>query len=280
MPLHGITTNAATSFTIAIENIRRNIKLGLPRLESLTEFMKVKGRDTPIALVGGGPSVKTQIEEIKKFKTIISCGSANDWCMKNAIHPTYSAICDPDPISINYFQHLNTETKYLLASSVDEKIIKHFSDKQLQLILWHCHSEEYTKCDPPIESNYQAIGGGCTVGLRSLSIAIMMGYQNIHFFGFDSCLEQSNHHVYEFSDTTQEQLGQIFNIQIGGPDGPEDIKTYQAEGYQLAQVDNFKQYYKEHGHFFEPTFHGEGLLPDFWKLMQRMMALEHQKGLN
>ena len=53
------------------------------------------------------------------------------------------------------------------------------------------------------------MGGGCTIGLRSISIAILLGYTNIHFFGFDSCLDtDGTGHAYSLS-TEDEVLGLI-----------------------------------------------------------------------
>ena len=39
-------------------------------------------------------------------------------------------------------------------------------------------------------------------------MALMMGYTDIHFFGFDSCMTMENaHHAYEFTDPTKSFWG-------------------------------------------------------------------------
>jgi hypothetical protein len=253
VPLKEIQTNTATSFDETLANVKINAKRNLPRLHGLPEFHKVKGHDKLIAIVGGGPSLKDNLDELRKFKTIIACGSVNDFLMGNGITPTYATICDPDPLSINYFQKRDTEVKYLLASGCDAKIFDYFKD--YQVVMWHCHSDDYKPDD--IEPGYQAIGGGCTVGLRSICISQVLGYTNVHMFGFDSCLGlDGNSHAY-----LAEDVGHIYDIKVGNKVGVDsDSKTYKCAGYQLAQAHQFLDYYKKYYTLFTPTIHGDGLL--------------------
>lgn len=265
--LGGCTTVAATPSTIAFKNIKENLKGNYIRLQKLPEFKKLKG-DLPIALVGGGPDVKNHLEEIKKFKTIISCGSSHDFLIENHIIPTYSTLCDPDPVSINYLKNKHLEVKYLLASACDPKIYSHLKD--CPIAMWHCHSDDYNDKMKEIEDPYEGVGGGCTIGLRSVSIALMFGYKNIHFFGFDSCLDTYKQgYAYELSSQEEKDaVGEIYQIKMGmGEDSPVE-KIYHCAGYHLAQAEHFRLFLSHHGDMFNPTFHGEGLLPDLINMIQ------------
>jgi hypothetical protein len=268
-----VQTHAATAIETSIENVRYNLKKGYPRFRDLPEFRKVKGPNKKIAFVGGGPSVKHYVDDIKQFRTVVACGSANDWVMQNGITPTYSIICDPDPVSINYFQHLDTETKYLIASCCDPKIFEHL--KEHQIILWHCDSDEQRSELQKIDPTYDAIGGGCTVGLRAISIAIMLGYSNHHYFGYDSCLgEDDAHHAYGFS-TKEEELGKIYTVKVGDDKGhDENAKAYRCAGYQLAQAYHFREFYQHFAHYFKPIFYGDGLLPATMRQINKGLKLE------
>lgn len=269
-----IGTNAATPSSVSYENIKKNIVLKLPKIENLPEYWKIKGHNNSIALVGGGPSLKDHIQELKKFETILVCGSSHDYVRENDIIPTYAAICDPDPVSINYYNRLHPETKYLLSSAVDEKILNHF--KGYNTILWHCHSPDYNKDEiEKLEGiEYHGISGGCTVGLRAINIALMLGYTNIHFFGFDSCLNDEECHAYSVSQEEKTNFGKLYTIKlrdISGGDHPGE-KIYTCVGYQLAQAHAFKDFFLNFGKLFSPTFHGEGLLPDYWKLILSILG--------
>jgi hypothetical protein len=109
---------------------------------------------------------------------------------------------------------------------------------------------------------------------------MMMGYTELHFFGFDSCMGISDdeHHAYPFTDVTKEFLGDIYQVKIGmgtgEKDGPQP-REYRVAGYQLAQAEHYKQMLQAFGHIFRATFHGPGLLAD----MQAMIDVEAERLL-
>lgn len=267
--LGAVSTVAATPSDVSLNKIKTNIaKYSYPRLHHLKEFKKLKNEK--IALVGGGPSVENTYQKLKNFNNIIACGSSHDWLVSKGINPTYATVCDPDPISANYYTNPVKGCNYLVSTACDEKVYEAL--KNYQITMWHCYSDDTLKELMKLEKNVEAVGGGCTVGLRSLSISLMLGYSDIHFFGFDSCLgEKDKHHAYNFTDE-QEQLGEIYKIKFGMYDSIEG-KEYRCAGYQLAQASNFHNFYKEFSGMFTPTFHGEGLLPDF----MRMILKEDQR---
>lgn len=269
-PLAGISTTAATPSEVQFENLKENIKLGLPRLQNLPEFFKVKGFDVPIAIVGGGPDLANQLDELRKFRTIISCGSAHDFLVKNGIIPTYAAICDPDPVGLNYFTIPHTETKYLISSGCNPLIFKHFDN--FQRVIWHCHSDDFKGKTEELEPDYMGVGGGCTIGLRAISIAMMLGYSNLHMFGFDSCLHGHSQEGYSYKLSTQteeENKGTVFAIKMSLKEewGPRE-QVYFCLGYHIAQAEHFKGFWANHRDYFTPTFHGKGMLPDFINMIQ------------
>lgn len=269
--LSKVTTNAATPSAVSMENIKSSIKRGLPRFHHLPGFQTVKGHDKLISLVAGGPSinredVRKQLTENYKNGPIVACGSSHDWCVQNEFLPDYTVVCDPDPITLEYLKLDNTArgAKYLVASCCDPVVFDNLLNRGKQVFLWHCHSDELGPELMRMETDYQGIGGGCTVGLRAISISIMLGYTNVHIFGMDSCIDGDKHHAYSFSDPEKEALGTIYPIKIGTNTPIE--KTYYCAGYQLAQVSHFKEFYSAHHHVFTPTFHGPGVLTDFMAL--------------
>lgn len=258
-PITRVNTTAAIDSGITLEMMKKNIKRNLPRLHQLPEFKKIKRE--PIALVGGGPSLKDTKEELREFKNIIACGSAHDYVIEQGIVPTYATVCDPDAISANYLKYPHKDVNYLVSSGCDTAVYKALDG--FKLTQWHCYSDEYLKHQAELEEDFQAVGGGCTVGLRSLSIALMFGYSDIHFFGFDSCLGvNKEHHAYGFTDEAKEQLGHIYQVRLGMNKQMNTEKIFYCAGYQLAQCSHFKEFYQQYHKFFTPTFHGEGLMTE------------------
>lgn len=275
VPLAKINCSAATESSIQFEYIKYAITLGLPRIHNLPEWGIVKGQNTPWVLVGGGPSLKTPevFEELYQMydngDTIIACGSSYDWLIEQSIIPDYCVVCDPDPITLNYITHKGKGVKFLVATCCHPSIYEHLKGEDV--ILWHCHGGDNTAKIHELEPNENGGGlsGGCTVGLRSINIGIMFGYTNIHMFGFDSCLANDGaHHTYEFSDETKEEVGAVYKIKLGYiRDGAPKEKEYLCCGYHIAQAEQFKNFYAENYMYFTPTFHGDGMLPDYFDII-------------
>ena len=281
--LAGITTQTATPAEESMDNVRINVERALPWFH---DKFPVKQEDYEpgkrIALVGGGPSIKDTVAELADFDTIIACGSAHDWLQAHSPRvPTYCVVCDPDPVMANYLRAPDHDTKYLISSHCNRTVFDALDGHDVAM--WHCwpvgagdqEARDFLEKKTP---RWAAVGGGCTVGLRALTLALMMGFSELHFFGFDSCMGTSkdDHHAYPFTDPTKEFLGDMYDLKIGMGSGENDMpepRTYRVAGYQLAQAEHYRQMLQAFGHIFRPVFHGSGLLAD----MQRMIDLETKR---
>jgi uncharacterized Rossmann fold enzyme len=275
--LGGITTSAATTPSESMVNVRINTMRKGPWFHDeypVKEESRKPGK--PIALVGGGPSIKDTVTGLMNFETVMACGSVHDW-LQDHWTPTHTVICDPDPVMANYLRKPNKDTTYLIASQCDPSVFDALEGQNV--VQWHCWpigegndtAKAFLQEHTP---GWVAIGGGCTVGLRALTIALMMGYTEIHFFGFDSCMAEDEHHAYPFTDSTKEFLGDIYNVKIGmGIDKGPGVREYRVAGYQLAQAEHYRQSLMAFGHLFKAIFHGPGLLAD----MQAMIDMETER---
>lgn len=251
-----ITTVSAVSREQIVNNLKYSASLKYKNICD-TKFYSVNKENSPIALVGGGPSLKSNLDELRNFNGFIwACGSVHDYLLKNNIAPHACVVCDPDPIAANYLNKASGSIIYYIASQCDPAVFNKL--KANAVVLWHC----YNNNREDIEANFpgfKAFGGGCTVGLRALTLAFAMNFTNIHLFGFDSCLsEDGEHHSYGFN--SGEELGEIFEVLLDKVGG----KIYKTLGYQLAQVQHFNEFYRNYGDKFNPVFHGTGLLPDLF----------------
>jgi len=275
--LGGVVTSAATSVDESMENVRANVGRGHPWFHDVCLVKEPsQAPKNRIALVGGGPSLKDTIGELLDFTTVMVCGSSHDYVQEHSPRiPTYCAVCDPDPIMANYLRRPNPDTTYLLSSHCNPAVYEALAGHRI--IMWHCWpigaadeaAKQFLQDHTP---GWVAIGGGCTIGLRGISMATMMGYTDLHFFGFDSCMTLTDeHHAYPFTDPENESLGDIYDLRIGmgTENGPQE-RVYRVAGYQLAQAEHYRQHLMAFGHMFKPTFHGPGLLAD----MQMMIDTE------
>lgn len=272
--LGGIEVETATPSDEFIKNVKFRTKQGHKRFQELPEFGIVKGHNNPIALVGGGPSLKKEIERLKDFKLagfpIVACGSSHDYLVSQGVIPDYCTLCDPDEITAEYLKRHNEKTKYLVALSCNERVFNDLKDREVYV--WNCRSDQAAPDLVEDLVGYVDILGGCTVGLRSISIVMCLGYTNIHFWGFDSCMGSGDeHHAYEF-ETDKEEVGVMYPIRFGDTkEGKPDPtgKYYICAGYQLAQAMHFHQFIQVHGAAFTPTFHGEGMLGDYYEFLRK-----------
>jgi uncharacterized Rossmann fold enzyme len=275
--LAGVTTQTATPSEESMDNVRLNVERKHPWFH---EKFTVKEEDLKpghrIALVGGGPSVKDTVGGLLDFTTVIACGSAHDWVQANSPRvPKFCAVCDPDPVMANYLRAPDHDTTYLISSHCNATVFDALEGHNI--VMWHCwpigagddDARNFLQEKTP---GWVAVGGGCTVGLRSMTLALMMGYTEMHFFGFDSCMgaREDEHHAYPFTDPTKEFLGELYNLRIGmGAENGPALREYTVCGYQLAQAEHYKQMYSAFGHLFRPVFHGPGLMADMQAMIDK-----------
>lgn len=272
--LDGIEVSTATPSDTFIKNVKLHANKGYTPLHKHPLFNQIKGANNPIALVGGGPSIKQELDKIREFQAsgfpILACGSSHDYLVDQGIIPDYCAVCDPDPITGEYLKRHNEKTQYFVALSCDPCIFELLKDRTVYV--WNCKSDEAAPFVAEEVKDHIDIIGGCTVGLRSISIVMCFGYTNIHFWGFDSCMGSGDaHHAYEF-ETKVEEVGVTYPIRFGdhANNVPEqDGKYYICSGYQLAQAVHFQQFLITYGAAFTPTFHGEGMLTDYMTYLKK-----------
>lgn len=271
--LDGIDVQTATPTEHIIENIKKNKDRKLSKIDKLDDWRE----QTPIAIVGGGPSLTKELDNLRKYKYILACGSVHDYLIQNKIIPEWCAVCDPDPIVINYLKKKQTwtseySTKYLIASQCAPEVFEHLKD--CDVTMWHLMGDKF---DHSIygENNQVLIGGGCTILTRAMVIAMGMGFYNLNLFGCDTSLGLSGeHHAYEWSDPSKEQTYDEAKVQFE-MDGP----IFKVAGYHLGQLFDIKALSKQYQNRMQITVHGESLLHYFMELAQKRLKLKKEWDL-
>lgn len=243
-----LVTTAVDTDTI-IKQIKQNNTLNTKNVSEMVEFRQ----NTPIAIVGGGPSLADTLPELRKFKRIMSCGSVHDYLVSNNIVANWCIICDPDPLVINYMKKTKLDTNYLIASQCHPDVFSHLCLNKK--FIWHAGGDNFDTAN--FGENQTVIGGGCTIGTRAIVMALSFAYYDIHLFGFDTCLtDDYKHHAYDFNDPEKESLGNIYEIRLGHPT---EGKKFKVAEYMLGQIFDFKNIIKiyNRAHY---TVHGDGAL--------------------
>lgn len=175
-----VKTNCIYKNDVLYENIRNAMGRGLPTIG------EHHAHDGVAVLVGSGPSIKNEIESIKKHKEenhpIVAIKDAHDWLMDNGIVPDYAIAVDPQENRWNCFLQKNKETRYLIASQCHSAMFEHLYG--LKVFLWHLYMEEGQTYPP----NSLLVTGGTTSGLRAITLFYSMGFRKVELYGYDSCL--------------------------------------------------------------------------------------------
>lgn len=250
-----------TRFSLPMDEIEDQIRINmarpLPRLHQRKDFGKSKGH-RPIALVGGGPSLRDTIYELREFEDIMICGTPHDYIVAQGIKPTYTVVCsarsDPGESPKDFILNPQPYCEYLLASCCHPAIFDSLCDQNVTM--WNNGG----RVDEALFQGEPFITGGSTVTLRAINIAVVLGYYDMHFFGFDSCFPsvEDNHAYYAGPHAIEHE---IVKVRVGAEDGREFL-THTA---WLIQAQHFQEVLQYTGHLFNPTIHGDGLIAEIMK---------------
>jgi hypothetical protein len=237
---------------------QRNLLLGLPTLEDTHEIGLQ--RAFPLAIVGGGPSLKDTLGELRAFPgPVMAAGSAHDYLLENGIQPAYCVILDPDPLMAAYLKRDGGACRYLVASHVAPHVLFALEGKAVYLF-GAGGTFDLKEFDPlPV-----VMVGGRTVGTRAMGMALGLGYKRLHLFGMDSCLSADAVHAYEipedagFDQAIRESARTVYCNGM----------TFRCASYMLGQATDFQRFMGVWGDQVSVEIHGDGLLAEIMKASQ------------
>ena len=181
-----ITTKYCVDSSTHDMHVRHACALGLPPVPVVKpDFVQ----DHPIAIVCSGPSLKDTWEEIKPFKTVLTCSGAHDYLIERGIIPTYHMETDPRPHKAVFTRSPNLDVHYFIASNCHPDVFENLREQKV--FLWHVSDPQLHK----FPRGHWCLTGGCNVGLRAMVMARLLGFHDVHIFGMDCSAEGKKFHV-------------------------------------------------------------------------------------
>lgn len=227
-----------TKESTLIENIEYSIKLGVERLK------EEPPHDGHAVIVGGGPSLKEFAHEIKTRQEhgqkIFALNNSWAWLEKNGITPDFHVMLDARAENA---QFVHPSAKKYYASQCAKEVW----DKASDAVLWH-----HINSKNIVEEAACFLGGGSTVGLNAMSLAVALGYRELHIYGFDSSYDDDRHHAYDQDLNDGEKT---ITVTIGD-------REFHTANWMAEQANAFLILSKQlvsMGCLI--TVHGDGLLP-------------------
>ena len=178
-----VRTENKFSKTMRQLSIHHSTNRGLPELIDLLH--QHDGREAII--ISGGPSVDGQVETIRQLQRqghIVLCiERMYAWCHAQGIVPEYVVIQDASDDVTDGLQDIRPGTIFLAASQCPPDVFDALSG--WPTYFFHtCHDLPNEELSGPGPTGL-LLNAGSSVSLCSLSIAMLMGMQTIHVFGFD-----------------------------------------------------------------------------------------------
>ena len=217
--------------------------------------------DRHVAIIGGGPSVRRMLPEIFWRKSI----GQDVWVLNNAgvvladLEIEAQLLLDARPENLAF---VRPAKEYLIASQCAPEVFE--AAGTARTTLWHANSPGMAELlkDEKARVTY-LIGGGSTVGMNALALAISRGYRKIHLYGFDSSYDDDQHHAYP---QTLNDSDPITDVLYGD-------KHYKCAPWMVGQANEFAELapgYEADGVVI--TVHGHGLLPDIAADLRQTMS--------
>lgn len=225
------------------EQIKLAIARKLPHIAAHYDL-----REEPIALVCFGPSLNDTWEQIKDFKYVMSCSGSHKFLVEHGIIPTWHVEVDPRKHKVGLMGQPHAETEYLIASTCHPDVFDHL--RGFNVKLWHVFdAEEDARRTLPYGE--WALTGGCSVGLRTMTIARFFGFTNQHIFGMDGSVKGDASHA------------------LAHPHNPKRFRPVEyplGSGVQWMSTSSMLESARGTWHELDqmpevtPTFYGEGLV--------------------
>ena len=246
------------------KNMRHAATLGL------TTLPFVFAHEGTAVIVGGAPSIKDHIEEIRTFSkkpntVIFALNWTHNWLLQNGIKPTGTVFFEIDAEPDDILDTADPDTTYFVCSHCHPKTFDQLLAKvsKKNVILWHMIPDNKLGADAFKEcfANQPMIGGGISTFLRTHALATCLGYRDFDLFGVDSSFPAGN------ASTHVEGYPTIVKPDEDGldiwakDDKTGDVKGFKTVGYLAMQAEEFKQYCIRNHKLFRMRVHGDGLLP-------------------
>jgi len=260
-PLDPVTGEERDQTGDAAKNMKYAATLQLPEVIRLPHLRMGRA-----VIVGGAPSIKDHLEDIKKLASdpdnaVFALNFSHNWLIDNGVVPYGCVLFEIDAEPDEFFAAAHPDVTYFICSHCHQKSFDQLANARR--ILWHCtpNSVAETAVSEELFPGATQIGGGIGTFLRTLSIALALGFRNIDLFGCDSSFPEDSPstHVEGYKTSNNVETDAFYVTAKHDRPGatPRKFKTV---GYLALQVEEFKLFCQHNHYHFALRVHGNSLL--------------------
>lgn len=234
--------------------------------KAITEWLPTYQAHTRRAiLVSAGPTLPQHLDEIRAKQAaggvIFAVKHALPVLASGGITPDYIVILDPRPadgqsthgiMRRDLFASVQPGDKVLFATMTHPSVRELLEAKQARLIGWHALTDALKTVNANDIASGLRVGGGTCSATRMPTLAFVMGFRRLDFYGFD---------FFYASDTTQEDIKQkLMTVELGKPS-----KKFLTTGELVAAMQDLGVWAKWMvDNNLDIQFFGDGAGPHIW----------------
>lgn len=244
---------------VLFANVETNSRRDLPWLVSVPEH------DGHAVMVGGGPSLKNDIEGIrarqKHGQIIFALNDAANFLKAYGITPDYQLVLDAREENARFVLPRSAK-KYLIASQCHPALFDELQGDDVTVFHWGMAG---IMDHLPKGRKVCLLAGGYVLGPIAMAAAYVLGYRALHLYGYDSSdADDGSAHAYGQTESDKEK--KRLEVSIAG-------RKFRCSFGMFKQAEQFPAFAKmlsDNGCVI--TVHGDGLLPT----VARQMLIEAQ----
>lgn len=231
----------------ADENLKRDLPMFIPH-----------GEGDEVCIVGGGPSLPSILPSLRmKYQRgakIWALNGAHDWLLDHAIIPDAMILLDSRPEMAQFVYRASRRPVYYIAAQCDKAVFDALDGRNVAMWVGYAPGIDSIANQYP-EKPIVIVGGGNTVGLKALCMAVICKFRSVHLYGFDSCYSVA-HHAYPQKLNDGEQTAEV---EAYG-------RKFLSSNWMIKQAEDFQQdYINAINAGVKVTVHGDGLIPHIAK---------------
>lgn len=215
--------------------------------------------DGTALLCGSGPSLADTLDDIRarvaRGATVFALNGAARFLAERGILPDYQVIIDARERTAEL---VGPAREHLFASQVHPACFERVPGARV----WHLQIGGIESHFPLYEGPYALIGGAASVGNTATCVAYVLGFRELHCYGYDSSHRAGESHAFRQAMNDAEPYTQT----------EFDGQTYTCSINMKLQAERFQETARAlQNAGCTVTVHGDGLLPAMWNAPRETM---------
>ena len=222
----------ASSCVVDPEGLQANLEKALAR--GLPQCVEEPARTDKLAVVGGAPSVRHHLDELRCWPgEIWAINGAYDYLLGEDIVPHGFIGVDPLPGLAEYVQNPRKETTFYLSGLLDPSVFDALKGENVKV--WFPEQDAVKW-----PAGLWLVGGGTTAVTRVPYLARMQGFRDMTIYGADSSFEDDRY-CYGYGKYKEDSKAEILSVQVHGHG--KKFKTELGLMKQVAQLGVIDMYF-------------------------------------